>query len=108
MYAASYSVYSQTVVFEDEVHVKPSLGSVDSNIGLYQGNALVGSRQNDAMNFFSFNSCKSGFEQSYTTLESGAKIDIGCSACADDLFSTGFSGCQDCDYWRAIVRPSSY
>ena len=55
------------------------------------------------MSFFTLSGCPHGQEQSFTQLPSGAKINYGCSACPSEekLYSTGFSGCQDCAYWRS-------
>ena len=87
LYAASYSTFSQTVVFEEIVYSEPIAG-VDTPIHMRDGNLLFGSISSsgssegaDTMNYFSLLGCPHGTQVSYDTLISGAKVNYGCTAC---------------------------
>ena len=106
--AASYTFYDTEVLFEDEV-VFYSVLSVDSTIGKFMDNFLFTSiRDESFLDLYSLTACTSGDEYSFDELTSGVKSNIGCKKCGTDLFSTGFTSCQTCEFWESFSTENSY
>ena len=109
IYAASYTFYDSDVIFEDEIASYPVAGGIDSTIGKYQDNFIFTSvRDESYIDVYSLTACPSGYEFSFEQSASGVKSLFGCSKCEEDLFSTGFTGCQECSFWERFNTENSY
>lgn len=107
--AASYTFYDTNVIFEDET-VFYNVLSVDSTIGKFNDNFLFTSiRDETYLDLYSLTACTSGNQYSFDLSEDGAvQSNIGCTKCEDDLFSTGFTGCQECTFWETYTTENTY
>ena len=85
-----------------------SVLGVDSTIGKFKDNFIFTSRRDFYLDLYSLTVCASGSEYGFDESASGVKSNIGCKRCAADLFSTGFTGCQDCEFWRSFSTDNSY
>ena len=80
--------------------------SIDSTIGKFKDNFLFMSLrdENNYLDLYSLTACTSGNE--FTSDANGSNI--GCKSCEADLYSTGFTGCQDCTFWESFTTENSY
>lgn len=61
------------------------------------------------LDLYSLTACPSGNEFTFNEASAGsAQSNFGCSKCPTDLFSTGFTGCQECSFWERFNTENTY
>lgn len=100
---ASYVSYGQNLIFEDNIFAQ-QVSSLETNLQLVNDSIVFGSVAEDAtLSLYEFTACLSGTE----LLEKSGGLS-SCAPCGKDLYSSGFSGCQECSFWQRFTQESSY
>lgn len=99
---ASYVSYGQNLIFDDEIFVQ-EVASLETNVELIEDSLVFGSVAEDAtLSLFEFTACLSGTEYSESA-DSDNIRSRSCVPCGEDLYSSGFSGCQECSFWQRFT-----